>query len=405
MTGSLLALVAIGKQDSELIGNPEISFFRNVYRHHTHFSIESIPLSFDQGLIFGKKTTLIIPRKADLLSKLVLELRLPALGSPGQNISWINGAGHSLIKEISVEIGGVKIDTQTGEFMDILSQTELNEAKKGGYYQMIAKHEFYNKYSQSNETILFIPLQFWFCRHISNALPLVALQYHEVKITLQLREFNQSWYSGSTMSDIPTSLFNIDGRLHCDFIFLSNQERRFFATQKQRYLIEQVQMYDGNGIGRNTVNDNINIFFNHPIKELFWIYKADAISETNDWLNFSKTLNYIETNEKPREAIKACQWKINGHDLMEEKSGAYYRLVNPYKYYNRIPDNYIYCHSFSLEPLKYQPTGHLNFSMLNSAVLSLTFTDNIPDGSVTIYGKNYNILEIKQGQGALLYSA
>ena len=405
MTGSLLALVAIGKQDSELIGNPEISFFRNVYRHHTHFSIESIPLSFDQGLIFGKKTTLIIPRKADLLSKLVLELRLPALGSQDQNISWINGAGHSLIKEVSVEIGGVKIDTQTGEFMDILSQTELNEAKKGGYYQMIAKHEFYNKYSQTNETILFIPLQFWFCRHISNALPLVALQYHEIKITLQLREFNQSWYSGSTMSDIPTSLFNIDGRLHCDFIFLSNQERRFFATQKQRYLIEQVQMYDGNGIGRNTVNDNINIFFNHPIKELFWIYKADAISETNDWLNFSKTLNYIETNEKPQEAIKACQWKINGHDLMEEKSGAYYRLVNPYKYYNRIPDNYIYCHSFSLEPLKYQPTGHLNFSMLNSAVLSLTFTDNIPDGSVTIYGKNYNILEIKQGQGSLLYSA
>ena len=405
MTGSLLALVAIGQQDSELIGNPEISFFRNVYRHHTHFSIESIPLSFDQGLIFGKKTTLIIPRKADLLSKLVLELRLPALGSQDHNISWINGAGHSLIKEVSVEIGGVKIDTQTGEFMDILTQTELNEAKKGGYYQMIAKHEFYNKYSQTNETILFIPLQFWFCRHISNALPLVALQYHEVKITLQLREFNQSWYSGSTMSDIPTSLFNIDGRLHCDFIFLSNQERRFFATQKQRYLIEQVQMYDGNGIGRNTVNDNINIFFNHPIKELFWIYKADAISETNDWLNFSKTLNYIETNEKPQEAIKACQWKINGHDLMEEKSGAYYRLVNPYKYYNRIPDNYIYCHSFSLEPLKYQPTGHLNFSMLNSAVLSLTFTDNIPDGSVTIYGKNYNILEIKQGQGALLYSA
>lgn len=402
MTGALLALVAIGKQDSEFIGNPEISFFRNVYKHHTHFTVESIPLHFDQGLVFGKKTTLIIPRKADLLSKLVLELKLPSLGP---NISWINGTGHSIIKEVGIEIGGVKIDSQTGEFMDILSHIELPEAKKWGYYKMIAKHEFYNRFSQTTETTLFIPLQFWFCRHISQALPLVGLQYHEIKITLELREFNQSWYSGPTMTDTPQSLLNINGQLHCDFIYLSNQERKYFATQEQRYLIEQIQIYDGNGVGRNTVNDNINVFFNHPIKELFWIYKADAISETNDWLNFSKTLNYIETHQEPQEPIKACQWKINGHELMEEKSGSYFRLVNPYRYYNRIPDNYIYVHSFSMEPHRFQPSGHLNFSMLDSVVLSLTFTDNIPDGSVTIYARNYNILEIKQGQAALLYSA
>jgi hypothetical protein len=404
MTGSLLALVALGKQDGEFVGNPEISFFRNVYKHHTHFSVESIPIHFDQGLVFGKKSSVVIPRKADLLSRMVLELRLPAL-SPNANVSWINASGHSLIKEVTLEIGGVKIDSQTGEFMDILSHIELPEEKKWGYYTMIAKHELYTRFSQTGETTLFIPLQFWFCRHISQALPLVGLQYHEIKFTLTLRDFDESWYSGPDMLDRPDTIYNINGFLHCDYVFLSNQERRFFAKEEHRYLIEQVQMYDGNGVARNTVNDNINVFFNHPVKELFWIYKADAIRNTNDWLNFSKTMNYIETHETPQEPIKACQWKINGHDLMEEKSGSYFRLVNPYRYYNRIPDNFVYVHSFSMEPHRFQPSGHLNFSMLNSVVLSLTYTDNIPDGSVTVYARNYNILEIKNGQAALLYSA
>jgi hypothetical protein len=402
MTGSLLALVAIGKQDRDILGNPTLTFFKSVYRHHTHFSIESIPVHFDQNLAFGKKTSVILPRKADLLNKIVLELNLPALGN---GISWINGVGHSLIKEITLEIGGVKIDSQTGEFMDILSSLELPESKKWGYYKMIGKHEFYNKFSQNGNTTLFIPLQFWFCRHISQSLPLVALQYHEIKITISLREFREAWYSGPAMTNIPIPQVNINGRLHCDYIFLNSTERKMFAKNKHRYLIEQVQIHNGNGIGRKTVNDNIDVFFNHPIKDLFWIYKAEGISETNDWLNFSKTINYIETNQEPQEAIIACNWKINGHDLMEDKNSTYYRFVVPYQRYNRIPDNYIYVHSFALEPLKQQPTGHLNFSMLSSATLSLTFSEDIPEGSITIYARNYNILEIKEGQAGLQYSS
>jgi hypothetical protein len=403
MTGSLLALVALGKQDAEFVGNPAISFFRNVYKQHTHFSVESIPVYFDQGLIFGKKSTLTIPRKADLLSRMVLELRLPSLGN---NISWVNATGHSLIKEVSIEIGGVKIDSQTGEFMEILSNIELPESKRWGYNKMIAKNQYFNRFSTIQDTTLFIPLQFWFCRHISQALPLVGLQYHEIKINIFLRDFDESWYSGPDMTDRPPETLNsIDGRLHCDFIFLSNQERRFFAKEHHKYLIEQVQIHDGNGVAQNTVNENIEVFFNHPIKELFWIYKADGIRNTNDWLNFSRTLNYYENNTEPQEPLKACQWRINGHDLMEEKSAQYFRLVNAYKYYNRIPNNFIYLHSFSMEPHRFQPSGHLNFSMLNSAVISLTFTDNIPAGSITVYARNYNILEIKNGQAALMYSA
>ncbi len=402
MTGSLLALAAIGKQDKDLIGNPIFTFFKSVYKHHTHFSMESIPIHFDQSLVFGKKSSVVIPRKGDLLSGLVLELKLPSLGT---DISWINSAGHSLIKEIILEIGGVKIDSHTGEYLQILSNLELSEEKRVGFEKMIAKHEYYTKYSQTQETTLFIPLQFWFCRHISQSLPLVALQYHEIKITVHLKEFSESWYSGSTMTNNPETLFNLDGKLHCDYVFLNSEERRMFAQREHSYLIEQVQIQEGNGINKNSVNDNIHLNFNHPVKDLYWIYKAEDIKLTNDWFNFSRTLNYIETNEIPKEPIIACQWKINGHDLMEEKSGEYFRLVVPYQKYNRIPNNFIYVHSFAIEPLKYQPTGHLNFSMIDSTVLSLTFGPNIPLGNVTVYARNYNILNIKSGMAGLLYSS
>ena len=402
MTGSLLALAAIGKQDRDIIGNPTFSFFKSVYRHHTHFSMESIPIQFDQSLVFGKKSSVIIPRKGDLLHNLVLELKLPALGP---EISWINAAGHSLIKEVILEIGGIKIDSHTGEFLEILSNLELPEEKRVGFQKMIAKHEYYTKYSQTGEATLFIPLQFWFCRNIGNALPLVAMQYHEIKITVVLREFSESWYSGSAMTNQPDIIFSLDGRLHCDYIFLNSEERRMFAQQQHSYLIEQLQIHDGNGINNNTVNDNIHLDFNHPVKDLFWIYRAEDIRLTNDWFNFSRTLNYIETNDVPQEPFIGCQWKINGHDLMEEKSGEYFRLVVPYQRYARIPNNFIYVHSFALEPLKYHPSGHLNFSMIDSAVLSLTFGPNIPLGNVTIFARNYNILEIKSGMAGLLYSS
>ena len=349
-----------------------------------------------------KKSSVIIPRKGDLLHNLVLELKLPALGP---EISWINAAGHSLIKEVILEIGGVKIDSHTGEFLEILSNLELPEEKRVGFQKMIAKHEYYTKYSQTGEATLFIPLQFWFCRNIGNALPLVAMQYHEIKITVILREFSESWYSGSAMTNQPDTLFSLDGRLHCDYIFLNSEERRMFAQKNHTYLIEQLQIHDGNGINNNTVNDNIHLDFNHPVKDLFWIYRAEDIRLTNDWFNFSRTLNYIETNEAQKEPFIGCQWKINGHDLMEEKSGEYFRLVVPYQRYARIPNNFIYVHSFALEPLKYQPTGHLNFSMIDSAVLSLTFGPNIPLGNVTIFARNYNILEIKSGMAGLLYSS
>jgi hypothetical protein len=402
MTGSILALAAIGKQDVELIGNPTIRFFKSVYRQYAHFSTETVQLQFDQGLGFGKKSSIIIPRKGDLLSSLILEIKLPALSS---GISWINGIGHALIEEISVEIGGVLIDKHSGEYLDLISQLELDNGKKDGYNDMIAKREFYTRFSQENALTLYIPLQFWFCKEASSPIPLIALQHNEVKIKVSLRPFNQSWFSGTSMTNEPVPVEITSGQLHCDFIYLEKEERRFFATKSHKYLIEQLQIIDGNPVNAGSSGDNIDIFLSHPVKDIFWFYRADTVSDTNDWLNFSKTVYDEDAPENPEEPLSKCGFQVNGHDLFEKKDADYFRKVIPYQRYTSTPDNYIYVYSFSQKPTKFQPFGHLNFSMINSAVLTLEYSSSIPKGTINIYARNYNILQIKNGQAGLLYSA
>jgi len=402
MTGSILALAATGRQDSELIGNPAIRFFKSVYRQYSHFSTENVPLQFDQGLAFGKKSTLEIPKKGDLLSSIVLEIKLPALES---GISWVNGIGHALIKEISVEIGGVPIDKHTGEYLDLISELELDEGKKSGYHDMIGKHDFYTRFTQEGALTLYIPLQFWFCKETSQAIPLVAMQYSEVKINVTLRAFNQAWFSGTAMTNTPSNLEVTSGQLHCDYFFLDKEERRRFATHRHRYLIEQTQICTKNGVNQGSSSDNIDIFLNHPVKDIFWVYQADSVSDTNDWLNYSKTVYDEDDPEDPVEPLSQCGFQINGHDLFEKKSASYFRKVIPFQRYNRTPDTFVYAYSFSQQPTKFQPCGHLNFSMLNSAVMTLDFADAIPKGVINIYARNYNILRIRNGQAGLIYSA
>ena len=266
MGGALLELLAIGEQDVKLIGNPQFTYFKTVYMTHTNFSIQSIPQYFRENPDFGKKMVCIIDKSADLLHQIFLDLELPALQS---NVSWINGIGNHIIKNVSVEIGGITICTMTGEYLDIFSELTTDESKKGVYYKMIGKYSSYNRNSQIGSLRLFVPLPFWFCKVISNAVPLVGMQYSEVKIIVEFRPFSQTWYSGTSMAITPTSQNITNAFLLCDFIYLDTYERRKVAsTPKHEYLIEQVQLSEGNVVSQNITKTNVDFSFNHPIINL-----------------------------------------------------------------------------------------------------------------------------------------
>ena len=207
----LLELVAHGIQDIYLIGNPQITFFKTVYKRHTNFSMEAFQLSYDALPQFGAKTTFNITRYGDLIHTMLLEVDLPAIGSnytydaavgvPGDyakgegSISWVNNTGHALINYLDLKIGDQLIDRQYGEWMEIWTQLSQSEAKKRGLDLMLNRND--TLIVNPGPLTLYIPTQFWFCRNIGLALPLIALQYHNVTLEVNFRPLSQLYTFGA----------------------------------------------------------------------------------------------------------------------------------------------------------------------------------------------------------------
>lgn len=402
MTASLLQLIAVGEQDKVLTGNPNISFFKRVYKRHTNFSLEQIPQYFTEKPDFGKKVSCIIDRRADLLSQIILEIELPALQT---DVSWINGIGHHIIKYIELTIGGIQICKLTGEFIDIYSELTIPSGHTIGYYNMVGKHISFSKSTQIDSLHLYVPIPFWFCRNVANSLPLVGMQYSEIKINVLFREFNECWFSGANMSITPPKKEITNCLLYCDYIFLDTHERLQFAKSDHEFLIEQVQINDNNQVIVNAGINTKNMYFNHPVKELIWIYQANDVSITNDWGNFSNTLIENGIIFVPSSPFTKFQLKLNGQDRFESRSSEYFRLVQTFQRHTSSPVDYIYIYSFGLEPEKLQPTGTCNFSKIDSTEMVFEFVNNIKAGQIKVYGINYNILKIKNGMSGLLYSS
>ena len=381
MGGGLLQLVAYGAQDVYLTGNPQITFFKVVYRRHTNFSIESIQQTFNGSATLGSRVTCQISRNGDLVHKVYLQATVTSNASvASKNI------GHWLIKQVEVEIGGQMIDRQYGEWMYIWNELTLPKGKEEGFKEMIKTKENAN----ADTVKVYVPLEFWFCRNIGLALPLIALQYHEVKINL-------------TLNDAETSGINAvsEVELWADYIFLDTDERRRFAQLSHEYLIEQVQFTGGESIAgtllvaKQTTKSKLS--FNHPVKELVWVNKPTSTSDnpttSANWNDYQVTTEF--------------QLQLNGNDRFAKRDAKYFTHVQPYQHHENIPDGKnIHVYSFALKPEEHQPSGTLNMSRIDTATAmvgtggtSITYT-----GSLQMYAVNYNVLRILSGMGGLAYS-
>jgi hypothetical protein len=353
MGGGLLQLVAYGAQDVYLTGNPQITFFKVVYRRHTNFSIESIQQTFNGSAGPNKRVTCQISRNGDLVHKLYVVFDSTATSTVD---------ARDYIKKVEVEIGGQLIDRQYGDWMKIWNELTLPAGKKEGYDTMVK-----NAVGATGKR--YVPLEFWFCRNIGLALPLIALQYHEVKINI---EFGNAAAGEFT-----------DATLWADYIFLDTDERRRFAQLSHEYLIEQLQ-YTGDETMTNG-KLTAKLSFNHPVKELIW--RTTALDGTT-----------------PKESGSA-KLMLNGNDRFAQRDAKYFTHVQPYQHHTNIPDtaSYINVYSFALKPEEHQPSGTLNMSRIDTAQLQLTDGDS--DGTTTkIYAHSYNVLRILSGMGGLAYS-
>jgi len=415
--GGLLQIVATGRQDIYLSGNPQTTFFKQVYRRHTNYSIESCRIDFDGAADFGKVVVATVPRKGDLLNTLMLEIVLPMLpqSNPGRiDTSWVNGIGHAMLEYVSLEIGGKEIDRQYGEFLHIMSELQVDASKKVGFNNMVGYHEAYRQDSQPGNLKLYVPLRFWFCNNIGLSLPLVALQAHPVRILIKMRPLSMLWYR-DTLSLIPTQPLTTSGQympqltsfvMWGDYIHLDTDERRRFVSSKHEYLIEQVQHQKKTAVSAGSTNVNIELDFNNPIKEIIWVVQQDRMLQTNETFNYSNRM-LIEQGITLNDQISDAIIKLDGYDRFEVRDAAYFRLVQPWQRHTCIPRDYIYVYSFSLNPEASQPQGSLNASRIDSIVLSCNMNQNIirHDCGITAYAINYNVFRIAAGLGGVLFTA
>jgi hypothetical protein len=269
-----MQLVAYGAQDVYLTGNPQITFFKVVYRRHTNFSVECIEQTFNGNVNFGKSVNCTISRNGDLISQVFLKVSLPAVDftSCCGEFAYCPNFGFALIDNVSCEIGGTTIDKQYGEWMYIWNQLAGESSTSRGLDNMIGNVPALTKLTGSKDAYtLYVPLFFWFCRNNGLALPLIALQYHEVKVKLQFRTAQEtiSYRNGTRIDNIELD----DASLLVDYIYLDSEERKRFAQASHEYLIEQIQH-----TGHETINQNSNkirLNFNHPCKFLAWNVKRD----------------------------------------------------------------------------------------------------------------------------------
>jgi hypothetical protein len=338
-----MQLVAYGAQDVYLTGNPQITFWKVTYRRHTNFAMESIEQTFNGQADFGRRVTCTISRNGDLAYRTYLQVTLPEINQAMKNGSdaasanngvyarWLDFPGEHMVSTVEVEIGGQRIDRQYGDWMHIWNQLTLSAEQERGYYKMVgnttqltyitdpsfanidgpcdsdAPRQVCAPRNALPETTLYVPFQFWYCRNPGLALPLIALQYHEVKINLDIRPIDEMLWAVSSLSCATndnstgvgsgspgskvTTAYNqslVAASLYVDYVFLDTDERRRMAQNPHEYLIEQLQFTGDESVGSSS--NKIKLNFNHPCKELIWVVQPDANVDYCGSLECSSTL-------------------------------------------------------------------------------------------------------------------
>lgn len=407
----LLQLVANGIQDIHLTSDPQITFWKSVYKRYTNFARELIVQTFSGQVGFGRQMQAVVSRNGDLINQVYFAFELPAIEADVNNgsteVYWTNCIGHAIIQEIEVQIGGQTIDKQYGEWMAIwhelcCAHVEFSELTGRRYTVKQLVQD-----SQSRRQF-YTPLRFWFCMAPGLALPLIALQFHEVKIQVWTRPLSQLFVSLGNPEAVPLlkgtnnrlgSQDLLNAELYVQYVYLDGPERARFASSSHEYLISQLQFINqtfGAGGGNGLCNVRVNLTFNHPVTELQWVVQQECHRMNNNWFNYEGL--------DGQDPIVSVDLRLNNHSRFEPREAKYFRTIEPLEHHTNVPDKHIYTYAFGLDSEKQQPSGTTNFSRIDNACLDLQLQAGLGPICVSVYAINKNVLRVLAGMAGVAYS-
>ena len=453
-SGALTQLVAIGAQDANFLSEDEkYSVFQSKDPKINNFVKSTSSMQPKGSVNWGSKIRFVVEREGDLLNTAYLVIKLPKIArdflttkTNNYYVRWVDYIGNALVKNIKLFIGGQLIDEQTGDFMQIFNDLYDDDFNK---LCLIGMDGNLNTPAEEiDSTWVYIPLKFWFCNNLSDALPLIALQHHSVEIEVEFREWSECYQvldkkennQGFVHSQKTNPMVkqDLEGcRLDCNYIYLDSKERIRISQKSHKFLITQTQKIEAAvGSGKS-----VELNFNHPVKEMFYYFSNNYVKSQPDPLNFSlkteyQTPEYFDKfmNGIPNKTVAdynslrkdhilgEARILINGFPRVEWKDYKYYYFLQNYENYRNKLEHNVYLYSFSSNPTAGIPMGSLNFSRVDNSQLQFTINDitkknvkrdllnnnqlkNISDENlnVTIYGVNYNYLEIEGGMVGLKY--
>jgi hypothetical protein len=472
-----MQLVAYGAQDVYLTGQPKVTFFQAVYKRYTNFAMEAIQQTVNGSATNSSRVSVTIARNGDLVGDMWLQMKPLQSGTTlDSNLKKIstntaldtNWLAERAISAVELTIGGQRIDKHYQQWFRLYSEVFNGDSKKLLYDKMTSLSVTENVANLlETTTSVFLPLVFFFNRNPGLYLPLIALQYHEVRLDFDLTAYYTNYFGTNPVS------------VWANYVYLDTEERRRFAQKGHEYLIEQVQYTGGDtcDVGSSTATTKsslIRLTFNHPVKELIWCYQSPnfgsaAGTETNAMWNFStgisnvnvscnvtgagflpvaNSLEVIRPNSGavPRLISGAAAspyssfWTedgfdnsanspqtdsaytvgplstfklvLNGQDRFAVQPGKYFNQYQPYQYHSGCPYPGIYVYSFALKPEEHQPSGTCNFSRIDNAQANVSLKALNANGFSTVtttltqrmFAVNYNILRIQSGMGGLAFS-
>jgi hypothetical protein len=420
MAGGLMQLVAYGAQDVYLTGNPKVTFFQAVYRRHTNFAMENIEQTVNGTASNSGRVSVTVARNGDLVSDMYIELKAKsgiATNTAGATADacWV---AERAVKDVELSIGGQRVDKHYQKWWRLYSELYLDESKKANWGKM----------TTAVDSQVFLPLIFFFNRNPGLALPLIALQYHEVRLDFDLTD------QFSTHTD------NTTFKVWANYIYLDTEERRRFAQKGHEYLIEQVQHTGVDSVTAAGGTKQVRLSYNHPVKELVWCLSSNddqqglwnfTAKADDDDIVLESDATAIETSncfiptalsgapmikvgttggtdkftEEAVGTVDTLKLVLNGQDRFKEQSGKYFNQVQPFNHHSGSPYAGVYSYSFALKPEEHQPTGTCNFSRIDNAQVSVkTTSGNASATNLNMFAVNYNVLRIQSGMGGLAFS-
>ena len=452
-----MQLVAYGAQDVYLTGNPKVTFFQAVYKRHTNFAMELIQQTTNGSPASSGRVSVTIARNGDLVGNMHVALTpiataLTSNNNTGFDTNWV---AERAIAAVELTIGGQRIDKHYQTWWRLYAEVFLNESDKYAWGKMTTM----SNATSGSTTVskVYLPLLFFFNRNPGLYLPLIALQYHEVRLDFDLTSYYASYFGTANPFEV-----------WANYVYLDTEERRRFAQKGHEYLIEQVQHTGGDQLDTTSTNTQlVRLSFNHPVKELVWCYtnpNATTTTQLNAMWNFCTSTgnvnvtsnvlalqasnNYIMPNVTgvpqlistsgvvasniglsgtfagsaywveqgtpvfnvaspgvevgPLSLFKVI---LNGQDRFKEQYGNYFNQVQPFYHHTGTPYPGIYVYSFALQPEEHQPTGTCNFSRIDNAQVSVQLKGTANQATLQkLFAVNYNILRIQSGMGGLAFS-